>query len=78
MEIDWVDGSVLRVTIDKDTVVISANLQGLLSLAKHLVVLAKAMPGQHIHYDEYNSLEEGSAEMIIERINWNNTGNETI
>ena len=45
--------------------IISANKEGLLSLAKQLTTLAEAVPGNHIHYDEYNSLEEGSAEMII-------------
>jgi hypothetical protein len=39
----------------------------MLSLAKQLTALAEAAPGQHIHYDDYNSLEEGSAEMIIVR-----------
>ena len=29
--------------------------------------LADGVPGgQHIHYEEYNSIEEGSSEMIIE------------
>ena len=40
----------------------------MLSLAKQLTALADGAPGDHIHYDEHNSLEEGSAEMIIERV----------
>ena len=28
---------------------------------------ADGVPGDHIHYDVYNSLEEGSAELIIEK-----------
>ena len=47
--------------------VISANKEGLLSLAAQLTALAEALPGSHIHYDVFNSLEEGSAEMIIEK-----------
>ena len=47
---------------------ISANREGLLSLAKHLMVLADGEPGEHIHYDEHNAFEEGSAELIIERV----------
>jgi hypothetical protein len=39
----------------------------LLSLAKHLTALADGEPGEHVHYDEFNSLEEGSTEIIIER-----------
>ena len=67
MEIEWVDGFEIRVKVDHDAVVISANKEGMLSLAKQLTALAEAVPGQHIHYDEYNSLEDGSAEMIIVR-----------
>ena len=68
MNIEWVDGSEIRVNIDKDTAVISANREGLLSLAKQLAALAEAAPGNHIHYDGYNSLEAGSSEMIIEKV----------
>ncbi len=67
MDIKWVDGFEIRVKVDNGAVVISANKEGMLSLAKQLTALAEAEPGQHIHYDDYNSLEEGSTEMIIER-----------
>ena len=67
MEIEWEPGAEVRVTADSEGVVISANREGLLSLAKQLAALAEAAPGSHIHYDEYNSLEEGSTEMIIQR-----------
>ena len=67
MDIEWVDGFEIRVKVDHGAVVITANREGMLSLAKQLTALAEAAPGQHIHYDNYNSLEEGSAEMIIVR-----------
>ena len=67
MIVEWVDGFEIKTVIVNDQIVISANKEGLLSLAKHLTALADGVPGDHIHYDEYNSLEEGSAEMIIER-----------
>lgn len=67
MKTEWIDGSVIRVKADKKEVTISANKEGLLSLAGQLMALAEGMPGDHIHYDENNSLEEGSAEMIIEK-----------
>ena len=67
MNIEWVDGFEIRVKVDHDAVVIAANREGMLSLAKQLTALAEAVPGQHIHYDEDNSLEDGSAEMIIVR-----------
>ena len=68
MIVEWVDGFEIKTVIENDQMVISANKEGLLSLAKHLTALADGVSGDHIHYDEYNSLEEGSAEMIIERI----------
>ncbi|MBQ5955437.1 MAG: hypothetical protein IKI86_06755 [Firmicutes bacterium] len=68
MKINWVNGSEIRVNRDQNEVVISANREGLLSLAGQLTALAEGVPGDHIHYDENNSLEKGSAELIIERV----------
>ena len=68
MDIRWVDGSEIRCDIFKNTVVISANREGLLSLAFQLTAMADEFAGTHIHYDEFNSLEEGSVEMIIQKI----------
>ncbi|MGX8704644.1 MAG: Imm32 family immunity protein [bacterium] len=45
----------------------SANREGLLSLANQLSALAEEAPGSHIHFDQYNSLEDGSVELIIEK-----------
>ena len=67
MDIEWVDGFEIRVSIASGGAVISANKEGLLSLAKQLTALAEETPGSHIHYDENNSLEEGSAELIFVR-----------
>lgn len=67
MKIDWTDGFRIRVDNDNKEVVISANREGLLSLAGQLTALAEGVPGDHIHYDDHNSLEEGSVELIIER-----------
>lgn len=68
MKIKWIDGSRISVNADRKEVTISANREGLLSLASQLQALAAGAPGNHIHYDEYNSLEEGSSELIIERV----------
>ncbi len=68
MILEWKDGFEIRVGIDRDAVVISANREGLLSLSMQLAALAQEPPGSHIHYDEFNSLEDGSTEMIIGRI----------
>ena len=68
MKVEWVDGSEIKAVAENGGIVISANSEGMLSLAKQLTALADGAPGDHIHYDEHNSLEEGSAEMIIERV----------
>lgn len=68
MKIEWVDGFEIRVTVDKGEALISANREGLLSLAKQLTSLAEAAPGSHIHYDSCSSLEDGSAEMVVEKL----------
>lgn len=65
MDIEWVDGFEIKAAAGNGEIVLSANREGLLSLARHLTALADGMPGDHIHYDEHNSLEEGSAELII-------------
>ncbi len=71
MELNWIDGFEINVRIDNDTAVISANREGLLSLANHLKSLAEEPPGSHIHLDAYNSLEEGSSQLILEKKGWN-------
>ena len=68
MTINWVDGSEIRVSTEHGEAVISANKEGLLSLAQQLTALAEETAGNHIHYDEYNSLEERSAELTIEKL----------
>ena len=67
MEFRWVDGYEIKVSVCEDgSVLISANREGLLSLAGHFTALAEEKCGAHFHLDEYNSLEEGSAELVVE------------
>ena len=67
MEFHWVDGFEIAVTVEEGTAVISANKEGLLSLANHLTALAEGDSRDHFHLDANNSLEDGSAELIVER-----------
>ena len=68
MNIEWVEGFEINVKVDESgAVVISANREGLLSLAQQFTALAETLPGDHIHYDQDNSLEEGSTELIVEK-----------
>ena len=64
----WVDGFKIAVRIESGAAVVSANREGLLSLAHHLSALAEETAGSHIHLAEYNALEESSTELVIERI----------
>ena len=67
MKTEWVNGFEIQVKNVNGTTVILANREGMMSLAKQLLTLADGVPGDHIHYDEYNSLEKGSTGMIIVR-----------
>ena len=69
MNINWIDGFCIKVNADKNKVVISANKEGLLSLAEICSSLAGSdIIGGHVHLDQYNSLENDSAELIIGKI----------
>ena len=68
MEFIWEDGFEIRTRTEGDEVTISANRAGLVSLANNLLALAADEKGSHFHLDEFNALEEGSCELIIERI----------
>ena len=67
MEYKWEDGFTLSVRITDDAALISGNVAGLLSLARHLTALAQESPGSHIHLDAYNALEDGSDALIVEK-----------
>ena len=68
MDLKWEDGYRIKVSCENGTAVITGNREGLLSLANHCMALAGELPGSHFHLDEWNSLEDGSAELIIEKI----------
>lgn len=68
MELHWQGNETIIITNRVNEVLLSANRQGLRSLGNILLALAEEEPGSHIHLDEYNSLEEGSVELIIEHL----------
>ena len=67
MEINWVEGFAIEVRKEGDAVVLAANREGLLSLAGILTALASEPRGAHLHLDRWNSLEDGSADLILEK-----------
>lgn len=68
MIVRWEDGFEISSSVHEGEVTISANREGMISLANILLGLADGMPGDHVHLDEYNSLEGGSVDLIIERV----------
>ena len=68
MEIKWEEGFKIAVRNENGATVISANAAGLKSLGKIFLYLAEGEVGDHVHLDEGNSLEEGSGEIVIEKI----------
>ncbi|RYD96038.1 MAG: hypothetical protein EOP50_07140 [Sphingobacteriales bacterium] len=66
----WEDGFEISVSRETDDIIITANKEGLISLAQQLLYLAQdTFPlGYHLHYDESNSLAEGSAPLIIQKL----------
>ena len=67
MKYNWEDGFNIEIKRVHNSIMISANKEGLISLANHLLNLAqdKIPMGHHLHFDETNSLEDGSLELII-------------
>ncbi len=65
----WEDGFEILVENHDGQIVIKSNREGLISLAKQMLALSEenVPTGTHIHLDEFNSLEEGSTELVIER-----------
>ncbi|KQO15410.1 Imm32 family immunity protein [Paenibacillus sp. Leaf72] len=66
----WDDNFTIESSIEGSIITIKANEAGLRSLARQLLTLAQpeVPSGNHMHYDDLNSLEDGSCELIIEKI----------
>lgn len=65
----WENNFKIKTSTEFDAITIEANSEGLLSLARHLILLSqKEVPnGSHFHLDEFNSLENNSVELIISK-----------
>jgi hypothetical protein len=69
LKYNWETGFDIEVKYEDGIVVLIANKAGLFSLANHLLNLAqeKIPLDYHLHFDESNSLDEGSVELIIQK-----------
>jgi hypothetical protein len=67
IEYNWEEGFEIETYIVNGVIKIIANKQGLLSLANHFLNLSQdEIPvGHDMHFDDSNSLENKSAELII-------------
>ncbi|MBN9378007.1 MAG: hypothetical protein BGO14_00795 [Chlamydiales bacterium 38-26] len=70
IEYNWEKNFVIETKYENGAVTIFANKEGLISLANHLLNLAQETipPNYHLHFDDLNSLEDGSIELIIQKI----------
>jgi hypothetical protein len=66
----WDNDFIFESVFQGNSIVIKANEAGLRSIARHLLTLAQyeVPAGCHIHYDDLNSLEDGSFEIILEKL----------
>lgn len=70
LKLNWEDGFTISSYKTDTEIIIKANREGLLSLANHLLNLSqhKVPIGAHIHLDDINSLEDGSVDVIFEKM----------
>ncbi len=65
----WEEDARINVRNIGAEIVVEANAAGLRTLARHLLTLAEdgTPDGSHLHLEESNGLEEGSAGLVLER-----------
>jgi hypothetical protein len=66
----WEKNFEIKTEVNGGAIIISANTEGLISLANHFLNLAqKNVPNNcHMHFDDNNSLEAGSVELIVQKV----------
>ncbi|OLT31157.1 hypothetical protein BJF79_08895 [Actinomadura sp. CNU-125] len=64
----WDDGYEISVGVEAGEVVVAANREGLISLARHLLTLAQegVSPGAHVHLTAGQEIDS-SSDLILER-----------
>ena len=68
----WEPESVIKCELRENYILLEANRDGLVSLARHLLELAdEDVPEYtHLHFDDYGELEPGSTELIVVKRNF--------
>ncbi len=70
MRFEWEPNFTITVQVENEVVNVKATSDGLISFARILLSLAQPeIPsGYHIHLDSFNSLEDDSCEIVIEKM----------
>ena len=70
LRFEWDEGFEIILERNADGVAIKANAPGLISLARHMLMLAQldVPAGSHLHLTEGCELEDGSGELIIDKL----------
>ena len=68
----WESGYFIKCHFYDNEIIIEANKEGLVSLARHLLELSQDAVPQftHFHLDEFGALEKGSSELIVVKHNF--------
>ncbi len=68
--LNWEGNFKIKVSDITGSILIEGNTDGVVPLENHLLNLSQSpvSTGTHLHLDEHNSLEEGSLDLIIEKI----------
>ena len=69
LRLNWIPGYYLRVDAAGGEVTITANVQGLRSLAQHLLTLADdgVPPGVHAHLEPGLELDDDAVALIVDK-----------
>ncbi len=70
LDVIWENGAKYMVNVDENHVILSANKDGLISLAKQMLYMAynDLEIGSHVHFDSFFTKEENMCELIIEKM----------
>ena len=72
LDVIWEENSNYSLSVEENGVVLRANKQGLISLAKQMIYMAyNNLPtGSHVHYDSFfTKLNNEGVELVIEKDN---------
>lgn len=70
LDVIWENGANYKIDVSSNEIVLSANQQGLISLAKQMLYMAHndLLIGSHVHYDSFfTKLNTSKFNLLIER-----------